>query len=214
MRILCFLFVYLACLTAVFAQESENKTGASGASIGIVVDCSGSQRLQLEKIISAIKQIGEAMRPGDQAFVLRFIDAQKIAVTQDFTSQKNELQDAADELFIEGGQPAVIDAVDFAARHFSDGAARGESRSRFLVLFTDGEDRKGPAIDGTLTLLRQEKIRVFAIGLSDLTVSAKLLDKFSKETGGKTFLPRGTAQVSNAVIEIISAIRGEQATKK
>jgi VWFA-related protein len=216
MRIFCFLALQLVCLTAVLAQDNQNKNGAATAArIGIVVDCSGSQRLQLDKTITAVRQIAEAMRPGDEAFLVRFVDAQKITVTQDFTSDKNELQDAAEELFIEGGQTAVVDAIDFAAHHFSENPSKGADRLRVLILITDGEDRKSAArAEVTLTFLKQEKIRVFAIALSDLTFSPKLLERFSKETGGKTFLPRGSAEISNAVVDITSAIRGEQAAKK
>lgn len=216
MRIFCFLALQLVCLTAVLAQDNQNKSGAApAASIGIVVDCSGSQRLQLDKTIAAIKQIAEAMRPGDEAFLVRFIDSQKITISQDFTSNKSELQDAAEELFIEGGQTAVVDAVDFAARHFSENPSSAGERSRVLILIADGDDRKSSAkLDATVTLLKQEKIRVFAIGLSDLNVSAKVLEKFSKDTGGKTFVPRSSADISNAIVEITSAIRGEQTTKK
>jgi VWFA-related protein len=216
MRILCIIALQLICLTAISAQDKQNKNSAApAASIGIVIDCSGSQRLQLDKTINAIKQIAEAMRPGDEAFLVRFIDSSKITITQDFTSNKSELQDAADELFIEGGQTAVLDAVDFAARHFSENPSKEGNRSRVLILFADGDDRKSLAkMDETLALLKQEKIRVFTIGLSDLNVSAKLLEKFPKDTGGKAFVPRSTAEISNAVVEITAAIRGEQPAKK
>src|SRR5215813_1354435 len=121
MRIFRILALLLVCIAVASAQDNANKNGrAPASSIGMVVDCSGTQRLQLDKTISVIKQIAEAMRPGDEAFIVRFVDAQKITVTQDFTSDKNELQDVAEELFIEGGQTAIVDAVDFAARHFSE----------------------------------------------------------------------------------------------
>ena len=217
MRILCFIVLQLVCLVAVSAQDNQNKSGAvSAVSIGIVVDCSGTQRLQLDKTIAAIKQLTEAMRPGDEAFLVRFVDAQKITVTQDFTSDKGELQDAAEELYIEGGQTAVLDAVNFAARHFSENPSGGDGRARILILITDGgDDRKiSERMDASLNLLKQEKIRVFAIGLSDLTVSTKILERFSKDTGGKTFLPRMTMDVSNAIVDIMSAIHDEQPAKK
>ena len=70
-------------------------------------------------MLAVVKQIADTIAPGDEAFVVRFIDSSKISVVQDFTDQKDMLADAADSLYIEGGQTALIDAIDFSARHFS-----------------------------------------------------------------------------------------------
>ncbi len=43
--------------------------------------------------------------------IVRFVSANKIEVVQDFTTRKNSLNTALDNLFIEGGQTAIIDAV-------------------------------------------------------------------------------------------------------
>jgi Ca-activated chloride channel family protein len=214
MRILLFLTLIFIFVPATAAQQTPVKDAATGAaSIAIVVDCSGSQRLQMDKVVSLIKQIAESMRPGDEAFLVRFVDTAKITVRQDFTGDKAEIADAADDLYVEGGATAVIDAVDFAARHFAESASK--NTDRVIILISDGDDR-GSAVkpDEAVSFLKQEKIRVFTIGISDLTVSAKALDKLAKETGGKAFVPRTPAELSNAVVDISSAIRGEKPAKK
>jgi VWFA-related protein len=215
MRFFVYLILQLVGVSALCAQVQEVKSAPSAARFAIVVDCSGTQRLQLDKTISLIKQLAEAMRPGDEAFIVRFVGADKITITQDFTHEKAELQDAADDLYIEGGQTAIVDAIDFTAHHFAEDNANSDGSTRAIVLISDGDERKGSTkADATLSLLKQEKIKVFAIGISDLTVSTKLLDKFAKETGGKTFVPRTTSDLSNSILEILAAIRGEQAAKK
>ena len=193
-------------------QKSEKSPGA--ISVGIVVDCSGSQRLHLERMLAVVKQIADTIAPGDEAFVVRFIDSSKISVVQDFTDQKDMLADAADSLYIEGGQTALIDAIDFSARHFSESTMSSVRTSRVLVLITDGDDRKSKSqADETIALLKQEKIRVFAIGIGDDKIASKLLDKFSKETGGKTYVPRTQAETTDEVNELAAAIRATIAAK-
>jgi VWFA-related protein len=215
MRLPLLIILLFACLPAAWAQGPVGKTlTPPAASIGIVVDCSGSQRLQMEKTIAIIKQISEGLRPGDQAFIVRFVDAAKITVVQDFSGDKAELEDAADDLYIEGGQPAVVDAVDFAGKHFADDPQSAE-RSRVIILVSDGDERKDASkLDATIAKLQENKVRVYTIGVSDLTVSTKLLDRLAKDSGGKMFVPRSTSDVSNSVVDIMASIRGEQAAKK
>ena len=82
-----FLIVMVGCVPCLNAQDS--KTDPSAATIAIVVDCSGSLRLQLDKTVSLIKQIAESMRPGDEAFIVRFVSVDKISVTQDLTHSRS-----------------------------------------------------------------------------------------------------------------------------
>lgn len=211
MRCLFLLVILLTAAPGLIAQET--KPEGKPASIAVVVDCSGSLRLQLDKTVTLIKQIAESMQPGDEAFIVRFVGADKITVTQDFTQSKAEIADAADDLYIEGGQTAITDAVEFAAKHFSDSPSKDLEKT--IILISDGDEhRGGTRTDEVLGLLKNQKIRVFAIGISDLTVSAKFLDKFTKETGGKTFVPRSPAELSNSVISIMTMLRGGSTGKE
>jgi VWFA-related protein len=214
MKFLAPLTLLFICVFTVAAQEKPAGKTSPSTTTAIVVDCSGSLRLQLDKTITTVKQIAESMRPGDEAFLIKFVDAANIKVMQDLTDQKAEVADAAEDLYTEGGQTAIMDAVDFAAKHFSENKGATGGRSRIIVLITDGDEPKNSGkLDETIALLKQEHIRVYAIGLSDIKVSTKLLDRLSKDTGGKMFIPRTTAELSNAVLDISAASRGESAKK-
>jgi VWFA-related protein len=202
----------VVCLASpVAAQDATSAmptTPTNAVTLGILVDCSGSQRLQLDSMISAVKQIGETLAENDRAFVVRFVDAGKISIVQEFTNSKAEIEETAESLFIEGGQTAIIDAIDRSARYVAKND-KDPSGSRVFILISDGEDRSsGRKADETVALLKENQIKVFAIGLADLKVSTKLLDKFAKETGGKAFMPRNTSELSNAVITIAKMMRG------
>jgi len=214
MKFLAPLTLLFICVFTVAAQEKSAEKTSPSTTTAIVVDCSGSMRLELDKTITVIKQIAESMRPGDEAFLVRFVDSANIKVMQDLTDQKAELADAAEDLYIEGGQTAITDAVDFAAKHFSENKDATGGRSRIIVLITDGDEPKNSGkLDETVLLLKQENIRVYAIGLSDIKVSTKLLERLSKDTGGKMFVPKTTADLSNAVLDISAASRGDSAKK-
>jgi len=205
------LTVMICCLVAAALGQDSKEPKAEMSDmpiyIGIVVDCSGSQRTVLDKTFSAVKQIAESLREKDQAFLVRFVDSAKISVIQDLTGKKEDIEDSSDSLYIEGGQSAIIDAVDHSARYLVENSPDG-SVVRTLIVITDGEDgTSGKKIEEVVQFLKEKQIRVFAIGISDLKVSTKLFDRLTKETGGKTFIPRTTVELSNSVVEIVKNLR-------
>src|SRR5262249_5263274 len=84
---------------------------------GLAIDTSGSLRPAFEQVLNAGKAIINSNRKGDETFLERFISSDKIETVQDFTADKNSLLDGLDNLYIEGGQTAVIDGVYLAAEH-------------------------------------------------------------------------------------------------
>jgi len=110
---------------------------------GLAVDTSGSLRPQFEQVINASKSIINSNKKGDETFLERFISSDKIETIQDFTASKDTLVDGLDQLYIEGGQTAVIDGVYLAAQHVADykKGSDDDRRRRALIVVTDGEDR-------------------------------------------------------------------------
>lgn len=200
------------CLLAAFSfAQSKNETrqtALSAVSYGIVVDNSGSYRRLLESVIDASKDIVEENKTDDETFLVRFVDSDKIKVLQDFTDSKPLLRDAADEMFIEGGQTAILDAVYFSAKYLAEKAKSDANRKKALVLITDGEDLKSEVkSEELLKYLREQQIKVFAIALADEKVSQKVLDKLTKETGGKKYLPKTRNEIPEIIKELANAIR-------
>lgn len=197
------------------SQTAQTNAAPSPVYTGIVVDCSASQRLQMDHVVSVIKQFGEAMLSGDEAFVVRYVDPAKTAVVQEFTSEKTDLTDAAEGLYVEAGQTSLYDAVDYSAKYLAKAKPAANDAVQSLILISSGDDRwNSKSVDETLSLLKDQRIRVYAIGLSDLKVSPKTLDRLTKETGGKTYAPKTTVELSNSVIDIIKSLRGGTASGK
>jgi hypothetical protein len=54
--------------------------------IGLVMDNTGSMRTQLNKIVVAGATFVGSLRPQDEAFVVRFVDSDKVEILQDWTA--------------------------------------------------------------------------------------------------------------------------------
>jgi len=212
--------ISLLILVAVFSVVAANGQTANTAkentlieqpslACGIVVDNSGSYRTIFETVIKTTNQIIEANGTEDETFLVRFVDASKISLIQDFTSSKDELHSAAEEMFIEGGQTAILDGVYFSAKHLAEKDVSA-NRRKILILITDGEDRKSAAkIEEVLKFLKDEKIRVFTLGLSDGKIYKNLLEKLAKETGGKSFMVENRSDIEAIVKQLTVAVRAQ-----
>ncbi|HEX9963281.1 MAG TPA: VWA domain-containing protein [Pyrinomonadaceae bacterium] len=213
------LFLSIVLLLALSAANSfaQNKTAAGTTqkaavpiSYGIVVDNSGSYRMILDRIIEIAKDIVEENKADDETFLVRFVSTDKIKLLQDFTASKDELHAAADEMYAEGGLTAILDAVDFAARHLAEKASREPARRKILILLTDGDDRQNKAkIEEVLKFLKDNQIQVFIVGISEEKISTKLIDKLTKETGGRKFVPKTLAEVPATIKELTLTIRAQ-----
>lgn len=200
-------FVFI--LTAAFAANAQTvesaKVDAAPISVGLVVDNSGSYRLLLDRVIQLVADIVDQKNGEDEVFLVTFVDTSKIVLRQPLTYYRSELHDAAEEMFIEGGATAIIDALNFAAKQFEKSTA---DRPRALLLISDGDERNSAAkIEDVIRTLRDAKIRVYAIGLADDRLYSKLLDRITKETGGAKFIPKTRSETADIVKQVWPAMR-------
>ena len=192
-------------------------------SYGLAVDTSASLRSQIQSVIDAAKSIISSNKPGDETFLVRFISSDKIQTEQDFTSNKELLMDALDNLYVEGGQTAVIDAVYLTAEHVAEykRGDDGDRRRRALIVITDGEDRSSFYKQEQLfARLREEDVQIFVIGFvneldkeggfirkSPKEKAVNLINKLASETGGRAFFPDSIAELPQIANEIVRDMR-------
>jgi Mg-chelatase subunit ChlD len=196
----------LVCVGVLHAQE---KGAIAPVSYGIVVDNSGSVRPLIEKVTRIVKTIVDANGPDDETFIVTFVDSAKIVLRQDLTSSKAELYDAADNMYIEGGKTAIIDAVKRAADHLAAESKAEPGRLYRLILITDGDERESKTkIDELYSALRAEKIAVHIIGVSDQReFNTKFIDRLAKESGGSKYFPRTQAETDEALASLVKDLR-------
>jgi Ca-activated chloride channel family protein len=191
---------------------------------GLVVDNSGSLRNQISQVIEAGKTIIASNKPGDETFVVRFVSSDEIKIMQDFTADRQSLTDALEDMYVEGGQTAVVDAVYLAAEHASERRKNDpveDKRRRALILVTDGEDRASfYKTEQLFEALKEEDVQIFVIGFvnelekdrgfiskSKRDKAVSLLDKMAKETGGRTFYPNSLSELPDIAEQITKDLR-------
>jgi Ca-activated chloride channel homolog len=190
----------------------------------MVIDNSGSMRLLIDKVIESSKIIIGTNRPADETEIVRFVSSQNIEVLQDFTASKEDLNDALDNMIIEGGQTAIIDAVYLAAQQVDEYEKTrnpNDKKRRALILVSDGEDRDSYYKEQQLfELLRESDVQIYAIGfVSELSKEGGFISKspqgkakaflenLAKETGGKVYFPGSISELNGIAQDIANELR-------
>ncbi len=190
---------------------------------GLAVDTSGSLRSQLTQVIDAAKTIVNSNKRGDETFLERFISSDKIETVQDFTANKDQLMDGLDQLYVEGGQTAVIDGVYLASEHIGEYRKNDndDRRRRALIVITDGEDRNSYYTEAQLfQRLREEDVQIYVIGFvneldaekalirkSPRDKAVNLINKLASETGGRAFFPQSLSELPEIANSIVRDMR-------
>ena len=191
---------------------------------GLLIDNSGSLRSQLEKVIDASKIIINSNKPEDETFVIRFVGSDNIKLLQDFTAKKEDLNDALDDLFSEGGQTAIRDAVYLGAEHATEYeklSTNDDKKRRALVIITDGDDRSSVYDDKQLfDFLKESAVQIYVIGFTNELTEDKsvfgrspkqkavaFLNRLATETGGKAYFPANLGELNTIAKDIASELR-------
>lgn len=202
-----------------FFSKSEVPTNYS-----LVIDNSGSLRSQIEQVIEAGKILVGNNRSADETSVIRFVSSDKIEILQDFTSNKSDLNDALESLFIEGGQTAIIDAVYLAATRVSayeKGTDKLDRKRRALILVSDGEDVNSYYNQQQLfDLLKETDVQIYVVGFvaelskdggfitkSKQGKAKAFLEKLASETGGRSYFPLSVTELNGIAKDIADELR-------
>ncbi len=123
------------------AQQGAQKPAAPApspevapASIGILLDNSGSMKDKRKAAVAALKELVKASNPTDEFFVVNFNLNPYMDV--DYTSNQQAIFRAL-ELATAKGPTSMNDALIAAAEHFHKGA---KYKKKMIVLLTDGID--------------------------------------------------------------------------
>jgi Ca-activated chloride channel family protein len=192
-------------------------------SYGLAVDTSLSLRSQIQSVLDAAKTIINSNKRGDETFIERFISSDKINIEKEFTASKDDLIEAVDNLYLEGGQTAVIDGVYLAAEHVAEYRKGDDSdrRRRAMIVITDGEDRHSFYTEAQLfQRLREEDVQIYIIGFvneldkesgfikkSPRDKAMNLLNKMATETGGRAFFPQSISEMPEIASAIVRDMR-------
>lgn len=204
-------------------QPIQSEREPNAIIYGLVVDISKSMGSHFKEVIEAAKTVVNNNKPGDEVFVVSFIDSGHIKTLQDFTSDKTAVLDALDKLFTDLGQSAVVDAVYVSAQRLAQHKQGSNPRRPAMILITDGDDRASfYKQDQLFALLHGNKVQVFVIGLvnglndkkallrkSSREKAIKFLQRLAQETGGRAFFLESPAELPGIADAIVSDLRSQ-----
>jgi Ca-activated chloride channel homolog len=189
-----------------FARDNRPLT------VGFVIDASGSVRRILNYLIDSAKLAAEGMKPGDEAFVARFVGTEMFQIKEPMTTDLGTIGDVLDDIYVQGGQTAVHDALDKALTYLEENrSGDANARRSVLVLVTDGEDRASKIKDAKTILARARKsdVQIFVLGLTKFSglqssgsKAMSLLSGLSEQSGGRAFFPDSASGLPDAAREV------------
>jgi Ca-activated chloride channel family protein len=189
----------------------------------LAVDASGSMRAALPQELRLSKAIVQRNEAADETSLIQFVSSDKIETVQEFSSDKNVLNNQLDLVYIEGGQSAILDAVYLAAQSVARYKSEdGIYRRRAVILLTDGEDRASYYnLESLIKLLNRVDVQVFAIcmnhgpdGESGLNRNVpkgvkEFLTLLGSETGGWAFFPKNNSELDAVASQLTDILRHE-----
>lgn len=136
------------------------------ASIGIVVDTSGSMDWKLPAAEAALRHFVNTLNPRDDVFLMAF--SNRAFLLQDFTNNPADL-DHAITLLHAYGQTALFDAVVQGLNKVE----QGRWPKRALLVMTDGMDNASTyTLNDAIQVARRAGVLIYTVGLGVSNISA------------------------------------------
>ena len=170
-------------------------------SYGVLLDSTGSMRSQFPIVLQIGKGIIHQTAAHGPVSIFNFASEgaannwRAVPVVRIEQSQDEaKLNRTIDDLYVQGGQTALIDAIQLISDRLQEWSPDSE---KVIVVVSDGEDRvsKVKAKD-LIQQLEDRKIKVFAVGLvrelesGKRSKATKLLKTLTEETGGRAVFPK------------------------
>lgn len=172
-----------------------------------LIDNSASMAPRLESTRqAALEFLHRVLRPQDQAAVITFNNAPRVAVG--LTGELAALEEGLSGL-VARDETALYDSVIYSLYYLT--GAKGQ---RAVLVLSDGLDRASDfRYEDALESARRAGIAVYAIGL-DLPDghrgdAARRLSRLAEATGGRSFFVKGTGELAGVYTEIERELRSQ-----
>jgi Ca-activated chloride channel homolog len=179
------------------------------ATIGLLIDSSGSMVENRNRVIAAIETFALASHPEDEFLPLAFNERVTAVLPPDrlFTSDPGELRTSLTRNLSAYGRTAFHDALAESLARLS----RGTHERRALIILSDGGDnasRRG--FDEVLQQVQASNVVIYSVALLDplsRDQNPKALRRLAEATGGLAFEPRRVSAVGAVLGTIAADIR-------
>lgn len=179
------------------------------ATIGLLIDSSGSMLVNRDRMIAGITSLAEASNPDDEFLPLVFNErvTRVLDSRAGFTSDPMQLRDALTNNLTVLGKTAFYDALSEAI----DGVGKGNHERRVVIVLSDGGDNASKtSLDQLLKKVQASNVVIYSIALIDpiaLGHNPGALRRLAKVTGGLSFEPKTRDVIGKAFRAIAADIR-------
>ncbi len=178
------------------------------ATIGMVIDSSGSMRGKREQVTAAAMAFAALSHPLDELFTVNFNEMvwPGLRPALAFTADRDELRAALAGAPAQG-MSAVYDAVDRALAHLLHGT---RDRKALIVVSDGGDNASAHSLDDVLESARRSMATVYAVTLfepDDHDARPRVLKRLARATGGEAFTPRQASDVVRSFERIAHELR-------
>jgi VWFA-related protein len=179
------------------------------ATIGLLIDSSGSMYQHRPITISGATIFAEASHPQDEIFALAFNEyvTPVLPAAAPFTRDGQVLRGALERNVNARGRTALYDAIARGVDYLS----RGTRERKVLVLLSDGGDNASRTTkDDAVHKAQASNAVIYTIALVEpdsRDANPQLLKELSLASGGETYRPKGSGDLAKVLGRIAQDIR-------
>lgn len=180
------------------------------ASIGLVLDNSGSMRALRARVEAAALAFARASNLDDELFVVNFADTARVDMPM--TRDRDALEAGIARLDAIGGT-GLRDALSVAMTYLNE---HGRWDRKALLAITDGIDNASAVNRDTIRrLAEQSNVAIFGIVLagtgdpSPVKRARQELDDLAERTGGSVAYPHGEDPIATSAVTLARQIRSQ-----
>jgi Ca-activated chloride channel family protein len=180
------------------------------ATVGLVIDNSGSMRRKRTDVIDAALAFAEASNPQDEMFIVNFNERVSMGLPAGtpFTSDMNTLRTSLANTRAQG-KTALYDAVTAGLKHLE----KGRHQRKALVVISDGGDTaRGASENDVRKLAEESNATIYTIDIEDpddKDQNPKVLEDLAKLTAGESYRAKTLAELPGIWSKIAGGIRDQ-----
>ena len=180
------------------------------ATVGLVIDNSGSMRRKRAEVIDAALAFAESSNPQDEMFIVNFNERVFMGLpagktfTNDLPTLRNALANTRAE-----GKTALYDGVSAALKQLQAGTLQ---RKALVVLSDGGDNASGAHENDVLALAGESNATIYTIAIDDpddKDQNPKVLEDLAKLTAGEWYRVKSLDELSGIWQKIAGGIRDQ-----
>ncbi len=180
------------------------------ATVGLVIDHSGSMAPKLAEVKSAAGIVARSGHADDELFVVNFNERVTVGLPKGtaFSSNPNDIENAIWRTPT-GGMTALYDALGIALDRLKTGS---RERKALIVVSDGGDNASSRHLAEVMNQAERSSAIIYTIGIFDAEDPDKnpgVLKRLAQTTGGSAFFPAAPGELNGIAVAIARDLRNQ-----